>query len=313
MTGDVPELEPGTLYVVGTPIGNLGDLSLRAATTLRAVDGVICEDTRRTGGLLAHIRNNLAPSTAATGPDRRPDLLVANEHTEYSRVPEVLDRLAEGQTLALVSDAGMPTVSDPGATLIAAVAEAGHRIIVIPGPTALSAALALSGGAAERFVFEGFLPRKGGERRDRLAALAGETRTIVLYEAPHRLVRTLRDLAAACGSERQVAVARELTKLHEEVDRTTLAEAARRFDSDVPRGEFVLVIQGAPVESAELSDIDLQALIDRRLAVGDSTRDAVAAVVAATGQPKRRVYDLAVTRSRRTGDASADTVAEAGP
>ncbi|MDH3301975.1 MAG: 16S rRNA (cytidine(1402)-2'-O)-methyltransferase [Acidimicrobiia bacterium] len=299
-------VEPGTFYIVGTPIGNLGDLSLRAAVTLAAVDAVVCEDTRRTGGLLAHIRTNLAVRSAAN-PDseldtRRPDLLVANEHTEYSRTPEVLDRLGRGEALALVTDAGMPTVSDPGASVIAAVIEAGHRVVVVPGPTAVSSALALSGLPAERFVFEGFLPRKGADRRDRLTALAGESRTIVVFEAPHRLLRTLRDLAAACGADRRVSVARELTKLYEEVDRTTLAEAARRFATEQPRGEFVLVLEGAPAPSGVLSDTELTELIDRHLAAGDTTRDTVSAVVAATGQPKRRIYDLAVSRAGRAGE-----------
>ncbi len=298
-------VEPGTLYVVGTPIGNLGDLSMRAAATLAAVDAIVCEDTRRTGGLLAHLRNNPhllgASDPGAAVEVRRPDLLVANEHTEYTRIPEVLERLGRGEALALVTDAGMPTVSDPGASMIAAVADSGHRVVVVPGPTAIASALALSGLPTERFVFEGFLPRKGADRRDRLAALAGEPRTIVLYEAPHRLVRTLRDLVAACGADRRLSVARELTKLYEEVDRTTLAEAARRFGDEPPRGEFVLVIEGAPVPSGVVSDAELAELIDRHLAAGDTTRDTVSAVVAATGQPKRRIYDLAVSRLGRSG------------
>lgn len=298
-------VEGGTFYVVGTPIGNLGDLSFRAAATLAAVDAVVCEDTRRTGGLLAHIRATLSsgasPVPGSEVAAKRPDLLVANEHTEYSRIPEVLDRLGRGEALALVTDAGMPTVSDPGASTIDAVIEAGHRIVVVPGPTAVSSALAVAGLPVERFVFEGFLPRKGAERRDRLQALADEPRTTVVYEAPHRLVRTLRDLAATCGPDRRVSVARELTKLYEEVDRTTLAEAARRFATDAPRGEFVLVIEGAAAPSTVMSDGELMEMIDGHLATGDTTRDTVAAVVAATGQPKRRIYDLAVSRARARG------------
>ena len=298
-------VEPGTLYVVGTPIGNLGDLTVRAAATLRSVDAVVCEDTRRTRRLLAHIRSEPSDGTEVTAP--RPDLLVANEHTEYSRIPEVLERLGRGEALALVTDAGMPTVSDPGGAVIGAVIEAGRRVVVVPGPTAVSSALALSGRSTQRFVFEGFLPRKGSERRDRLQALADETRTIVLYEAPHRLVRTLRDLASVCGPDRRVSVARELTKLYEDVVRTTLADAARRFDDSAPRGEFVLVVEGAASPSDPLGDSELVELIDRRLAAGDSTRDAVAAVVAETGQPKRRIYELAVSSSAR---ARADHVGD---
>ncbi len=298
MTVPSARLEPGTLYVVGTPIGNLGDLTLRAAATLGSVDAVICEDTRRTGTLLAHIATTGNGVVDGEPRSDRPDLLVANEHTEFSRIPEVLERLDRGQALALVSDAGMPTVSDPGSSLVAAVAEAGYDVVVVPGPTALSAALALSGRSVHRFVFEGFLPRKGAERRDRLAALAGEARTIVLYEAPHRLLRTLRDLAAACGPDRPVVVARELTKLYEDVIRTTLADAAHHFDTTPPRGEFVVVLDGAPTAGGEPSDEELMKMIDHQLDAGRSTRDAVSAVVAATGQPKRRVYDLAIGRSR---------------
>lgn len=302
-------VEGGTFYVVGTPIGNLGDLSRRAAATLAAVDGVVCEDTRRTGKLLAHIRTAFASSAPADSgsdsgpevPDRRPDLLVANEHTEYSRLPEILERLGRGEALALVTDAGMPTVSDPGAATIAAVVEAGRRVVVVPGPTAISSALVLSGLPTERFVFEGFLPRKGSERRDRLIALADEPRTMVLYEAPHRLVRTLRDLAATFGPDRRVSVARELTKLYEEVQRTTLADAARRFAAEAPRGEFVLVVAGAPAVSTPVGDGELTQMIDRHLAAGETTRDTVTAVVAATGQPKRRIYELAISRAGRPG------------
>jgi 16S rRNA (cytidine1402-2'-O)-methyltransferase len=318
----------GTLSVVGTPIGNLNDLTLRAASTLLRADAVICEDTRRTGKLLAHIRNLAAnrllpdldetdPAPPAAGPmsatdparpststDRgvrsrsasRGDLIVANEHTEFSRIPEILERLGRGQALALVTDAGMPIVSDPGAAIVRAVAEAGHRIEVVPGPSAVSAALALAGMPADRFVFEGFLPRKGTARRRRLTDLAGETRTIVLYEAPHRVVKTLRDLAGVCGGERRVVVTRELTKLHEEADRTTLAEAAGRFGADPPRGEFVIVVAGADVADEPPSEQRLIAMIDAELAAGASARDAVAAVVAGTGQPKRLIYALANSR-----------------
>ena len=305
----------GTLSVVGTPIGNLGDLTFRAATVLLQADAVICEDTRRTGKLLAHIRQLEAQGTVALGvgeiertgslPDAtsriRADLLVANEHTEFSRIPEILDRLEQGQSVALVTDAGMPTVSDPGAAVVRAVSDAGYRVDVVPGPSAVSAALALAGMAADRYVFEGFLPRRGAERQKRLTTLGAETRTVVLYEAPHRIVKTLRDLAAVCGGERPVVVARELTKLHEEADHTTLAQAGKRFSDESPRGEFVLVLAGAEQAIAPPSDLDLVALIDEELSTGVSTRDAVASVVAHTGQPKRKIYDLA--NSRRRTDA----------
>lgn len=275
---------PGRLLVVGTPIGNLDDLSPRAAVALCGSDAVICEDSRRTGKLLAHL---------VGGDGRRPALLVANEHTERARIPEIIDRLDAGETLALVSDAGMPVVSDPGAAVVAAVRRAGHRIEVIPGPSAVSAALALSGMGGDRYVFEGFLPRKGRARRERIEALATETRTAVLYEAPHRLLRTLQELAGACGADRPVVVARELTKLYEESTSTTLADAATHYAQHEPRGEFVLVMAGAATSSAPIDDDGLRSLLAGKLAEGASRRDAVAAVVAETGAAKRRVYDLA--------------------
>ena len=276
--------QPGPrLYVVGTPIGNLGDLSVRAAEVLASVDAVICEDTRRTGRLLAHL---------AAGPGGRPDLLVANEHTEVPRIAEILRRFDDGQQLALVTDAGMPTISDPGRHVVAAAVEHGVVVEVVPGPTAVSAALALSGLAAERFVFEGFLPRRGGERAQRLADLGEETRAIVLYEAPHRIRRTLAELAAACGADRPVAVARELTKLHEEVLRTTLGQAGRHFEQVEPRGEFVLVLEGRSGETAPASDDALLDALRAAVADGLSKRDAVVEVAGRTGEPKRRVYEL---------------------
>ncbi|MGF1598999.1 MAG: 16S rRNA (cytidine(1402)-2'-O)-methyltransferase [Acidimicrobiales bacterium] len=271
----------GALVVVGTPIGNLGDLSPRAAEALATADAIACEDTRRTGRLLVHL------GIAA------PALLVANEHTERARAAEILDRLAGGERVALVSDAGMPTVSDPGRRLVEAAAAAGYTVDVVPGPVAAATALALSGFDGSRFVFEGFLPRKGSARAERLAAVAAEGRTVVCYEAPHRLRRTLSDLVERCGPDRPAAVARELTKLHQEVVRGTLADVTAHFDRVEPRGEFALVLAGAVDEAAPLDDRDLVAQLEGFLAEGSSRRDAVAAVVRQTGEPKRRVYDLA--------------------
>ncbi len=278
----------GRLYVVGTPIGNLSDLTPRAGDVLGSVDAVICEDTRRTGKLLAHVGRR-------GGRTERAEMLVANEHTEVPRIQEVLDRLGRGQQLALVSDAGMPTISDPGEHIVRAATEHGFPVEVVPGPTAVSAALALSALSTGRFVFEGFLPRKGRDRTDRLAELATETRTIVLYEAPHRIQRTLADLASVCGGDRAVSVARELTKLHEEVIRSTLADANLHFDSVEPRGEFVLVVAGRSTERSVPTDVELLELLGQQLEAGMTKRDAVGEVVAATGEPKRRVYDLATT------------------
>lgn len=276
---------PGRLSIVGTPIGNLGDLTTRAATVLGSVDAVICEDSRRTGRLLAHL---------GARTDGRPALIVANEHTEVPRLGEILDRLAAGEHLALVTDAGMPTISDPGRHVVAAAAEHGHPIEVVPGPTAVSSALALSGLATGRYVFEGFLARKGGERTARLAEVAAEPRAVVIYESPNRVVATLADLAAVCGGDRRVAVARELTKLHEEVVRATLAEAVTHFEATEPRGEFVIVLDGRPADDGPVDDDALLDALRHSIGEGMSKRDAVARVAKATGEPRRRVYELSI-------------------
>ncbi|HZA85427.1 MAG TPA: 16S rRNA (cytidine(1402)-2'-O)-methyltransferase [Acidimicrobiales bacterium] len=279
----------GVLVLVGTPIGNLGDLSPRAVEALAAADAICCEDTRRTGRLLQH-----------AGVERKGALMMVNEHTEAREVDGVLARLARGERVAVVSDAGMPGISDPGERLVRAAVDAGHVVEVVPGPSAALAALVASGLPTGRFVFEGFLPRKGSGRTERLAAVAAERRTVVLYEAPHRLPRTLADLASVCGDDRPVAVARELTKLHEEVWRGTLGEAAAWAVERPPRGELVVVIDRAP--GAPPPDDD--ALVDAlsvELAAGSSARDAARAVAARLGVPRRHAYDLAVTVARRGG------------
>ncbi len=272
----------GRLVLVGTPIGNLGDLSSRAVEALAAADVVCCEETRRTGRLLQH-----AGVRAAA-------LKVVNDHTEADAVANVLDRLGRGERVAVVSDAGMPGVSDPGERLVAAAVAAGFAVEVVPGPSAAITALVASGLPAGRFTFEGFLPRKGSGRTERLRELAGERRTAVLYEAPHRVARTLADLAAACGGDRQIVVARELTKLHEEHWRGTLAEAVTHVDEVAPRGEHVLVLDGAP-PPAEVTDDAIVAALAEARAAGVSTRDAVAEVAAELSVSKRRTYTLATS------------------
>ena len=270
----------GRLVLVGTPIGNLGDLSPRAVDVLRDADLVVCEDTRHTGRLLQ------AAGVAAR------KLLAAHDHNEAAQIGTVLERLRAGETVAIVTDAGMPGISDPGERMVRAAADAGIEVVVVPGPSAAIAALVLSGLSTGRLVFEGFLPRSGSTRTERLAALADEPRTIVLYEAPHRVARTLADLAAARGGDRRVAIGRELTKLHEETWRGTLDAAVARVAEIAPRGEHVLVLDGAPpVEPA--SDDELSAAVARLLADGVSTRDAVAEVASTFDVPKRRVYGLA--------------------
>lgn len=285
--GPVAGSGSGRLVLVGTPIGNLDDLAPRAVAALASAAVVCCEDTRRTGRLLQRFGV------------RAPALRVVNEHTEADAVAAVLDRLAAGDTVALVSDAGMPGVSDPGERLVAAAVAAGYPVEVVPGPSASLTALVVSGLPAGRFVFEGFLPRKGSGRTVRLAEVAGERRTVVLYEAPHRLARTLADLAEACGPERRVVLARELTKLHEEVWRGTLGDAVVHSGAVAPRGEYVLVLDGAP-EPGEVRDGEIEVALARRRAAGASTRDAVADVARELGVGKRRVYDLATGRPADT-------------
>jgi 16S rRNA (cytidine1402-2'-O)-methyltransferase len=270
----------GALVLVATPIGNLGDLAPRAVDELRKADAVACEDTRRTGRLLEH-----------AGVGRRP-MITVNDHTEAAAVGDILRRVEQGQRIIVVTDAGMPGISDPGERLVRAAGAAGLRIEVVPGPSAAVAALVVSGLPTGRFVFEGFLPRKGSGRRERLAELAGERRTMVLYEAPHRLLRTLEDLATVIDGSRRVAVVRELTKLYEEVWRGTLAGAAERARAAEPRGEHVVVVEGAP-PPAPVEDGDITAALAAARERGLSTKDAVATVAAELAVARRRVYHLA--------------------
>ena len=273
----------GRLILVGTPIGNLGDLSPRAVEVMSSADVIACEDTRRTGRLLQ-----------LAGIPKRP-LVTVNEHTEFDQRDPLLDRVGAGETVVLVSDAGMPVISDPGERLVAAAADRGLIVEVVPGPTALSSALALSGLPSARFCFEGFLPRKGRERSERLAVVAGELRTTVLYEAPHRLVRTLEDLASQCGPDRRVVLARELTKMHEELFRGSLADAVL-WGADHEIGEFVIVLAGAE-PAAGATDEQLLDALRAELAAGASGRDAVDAVSADLGVARRRVYQLMLSLS----------------
>lgn len=271
----------GRLVLVSTPIGNLGDLPPRAVETLRACALICCEDTRHSGKLLSH---------AGVSGVR---LAVANEHTEVARTVEVLDLLAAGHDVAIVTDAGTPGISDPGARLVKAAADAGHVVSAVPGPAALVMALVISGFDTSRFVFEGFVPRSGRERSERLAEVAAERRTIILYEAPHRVARTVADLTTACGPQRRIALTRELTKKFEEVWRGTLAAAAEHVATTEPRGEYVLVVEGAPAPT-EADDEAIVAALHAALGGGDDRRTAIATVMAQTGAPKRRVYDLAL-------------------
>ena len=271
----------GRLVLVATPIGNLGDLSPRAVEALAAADVVACEDTRRTGKLLAH-----AGVSA-------PRLLVVNEHTEAAGAAEIAGLVDDGRTVVLVTDAGTPAVSDPGARVVQATLDAGGDVEAVPGPSAALAALVVSGLPTGRFCFEGFLPKKGRHRAERIEELTRESRTMVLFEAPHRLARTLGDLAAALGGDRPVAIVREQTKLHEEVWRGTLADAAACAGDTEPRGEHVLVVAGCP-NPAPPSEPQIRAALEERLADGLSRRDAAAAVAADLGVSRRAVYQMSL-------------------
>jgi 16S rRNA (cytidine1402-2'-O)-methyltransferase len=266
------------LWLVATPIGNFGDLSPRAVEVLAAVELVCCEDTRRTGKLLQHVGI------------RANRLAVCNEHTEFNLTTQVLDVLSSGANVAVVSDAGSPGISDPGERLVAAAIEADHTVSAVPGPTAATMAVTISGLPSGRHVMEGFLPRKGRERTGRIGEIAAETRTVVLYEAPHRIERTLADLLSACGPDRPVSVSRELTKLHEETVRGTLGS----IEVGEPRGEYVIVLGGASTESAPVSDDDVRLALHDAIAGGASKRDAAAQVAAATGRRRRDVYQIVV-------------------
>lgn len=267
----------GRLQVVATPIGNLEDLGPRAAAALGEADLVCAEDTRRTGRLLAHVGAD-TPQWAL------------HDHNEESRVPAVLERLDRGDRVVLVSDAGTPVVSDPGHRLVAAAIEHGHEVEPIPGPSAVLAALVASGLPGGRFVFEGFLPRRGSARRQRLAALADEPRTMVVFVSPHRAGADLADLADACGPDRRAVLAREVTKLHEEYLRATLGELAERTDD--LRGELTLVVGGAPHGVHE--PVDMPSLVARVRQLqddGQRPRQAVKQVAAASGVDTRTLYD----------------------
>jgi 16S rRNA (cytidine1402-2'-O)-methyltransferase len=274
----------GTLVLVATPIGNLGDLSPRATETLQSSALILCEDTRHSGKLLSH---------AGISGVR---LAICNEHTESERSRDVLMLLDAGETVTLITDAGTPGISDPGSRIVRAVIDAGHNVSAVPGPSAFVMALIVSGFDTTRFVFEGFVPRSGRERATRLAAIAAESRTTVLYEAPHRVERTITDLAAACGDQRGVAVARELTKIYESVWRGSLVDAVAHLRDTTPRGEYVIVLQGAPPRG-EVSDDEIRSALHLALE-GHSRKDAVEAVVGQLEVPKRRVYDLALAVGR---------------
>ncbi len=275
-------LEPtgGVLYLVGTPIGNLEDLSPRAKRVLGAVDLVACEDTRRSG-LMLH------------GLGLRNRLVSFHEHNRMTRQPQLLEALSAGQSVALISDAGLPGVADPGEELVAAARQAGHGVICVPGPCALTTALVSSGLPSGRFCFEGFLPPRSAPRRQRLQALVAEERTIVVYEAPHRLVALLEDLLAVMG-DRPLMVARELTKRHEQHVGPTVAAALAHFQATAPLGECTLVLGGAVPVAAETpwDGPLLRSQLEHLVATGHSAKEASRLLAEQTGHPRRDLYAL---------------------
>ncbi len=281
----------GLLVLCGAPIGNPADATPRLAEMLADADLVAAEDTRRLVRLARHLGIRAAPMVSFF------------EANEVGRTVELLDALRAGRTVALVTDAGMPSVSDPGFRLVAAAVAAGIRVSVVPGPSAVTAALAVSGLPTDRWCMEGFLPRQGGPRRARLADLALEPRTLVLFEAPHRLAASLRDLAAAFGADRPGAVCRELTKTWEEVRRGGLAELAA-WAADGVRGEITLVVGGAPAGSRGSDSAALAAAVAEREDAGEPRKEATAAVAAAAGVSRRAVFDAVVAAKRlRSSDS----------
>lgn len=284
----------GVLYIVGTPIGNLEDLSLRAARILREADVIAAEDTRAAKTLLAQ-----ADAHGTANPARR--IVSLFEGNEAHRSEELVRALDEGKRVAVISEAGMPGVSDPGARAVAAAVTSGAKVEVIPGPSASLAALVGSGLPSDRFLFLGFPPREQGARQELLGTLRGEIATMIFYEAPDRVGATLADLAAAFGPERRASLGRELTKLHEEHVRGTLAALAARFAETPPRGECTLVVEGG-VEGGDA--IDIEAELARLLAEGLGPKDAAARLVVVTGKPRRQLYQLALSleRARAKGD-----------
>ena len=281
---DVPVTseEGGVLILGGTPIGNLADASDRLRSALATADLIAVEDTRK-----------LRTLASGLGVRTRGRVIVNHDHNEEGRSVTIVQAVQDGQRVLLLSDAGMPTISDPGNVAAAAVAEADLPVTVVPGPSAALTALALSGLPTGRFTFEGFLARKGSERSRRLASLAGEERTMVFYESPHRTAATLADFVQTFGADRRGTVSRELTKLHEEVRRGTLAELAEWAESERIRGEIVIIVEGAQApETPEAQDV-VQLVLDR-VAAGERLKAACAAVAAETGTSKRELYEAAL-------------------
>ena len=277
---------PGIIYIVGTPIGNLSDFSPRAIQTLREVDFIAAEDTRVTLKLLNHF-------------DIRKPLVSYHEHNLRERGEAIIQRVLDGENVAVVSDAGMPCVSDPGEDIVRLAAEADIQTIVIPGPSAAISALCISGLSTSRFSFEGFLSTNRKNRREHLQSLIGDTHTLIFYEAPHKLLDTLKDMAAAFGADRRISLCREMTKIHEQVFRTTLEEAVQYYTENTPKGEFVLILEGAqkPVEP-EITFEQAVEEASRLVQSGIRATDAAKQVSAHTPFKKSEIYSALISMGR---------------
>ncbi len=276
------ESNNGVLYIVGTPIGNLEDMTYRGVRILQSVDLIAAEDTRHTGKLLKHF-DVLTPQISY------------HEHNRHSRIPELLKQLGEGKSIAVVSDAGMPLISDPGYELVLACVEAQITVVPIPGAVAAITALSASGISTDKFVFEGFLSAKAKQRRSHLESLKSEERTLIFYESPHRLRSTLQDLAEIFGDVRQIVLARELTKIYEEFWRGSIAGACSYYKEKVPVGEYTIVVAGNPPTLREFTEAELIEELETIINQGISPSQASRQLAASTSLPRRQLYQLALT------------------
>ncbi|MBF2063992.1 MAG: 16S rRNA (cytidine(1402)-2'-O)-methyltransferase [Calothrix sp. C42_A2020_038] len=270
----------GTLYVVGTPIGNLEDMTFRAVQTLQNVDLIAAEDTRHTGKLLQHFQI------------KTPQISY-HEHNRSSRIPELLQKLIHGSAVALVSDAGMPGISDPGYELVKACVDADIKVVPIPGASAVITALSAAGLPTDKFVFEGFLPPKTNQRRQRLEFLNKEPRTIIFYESPHRLRATLQDLAEVMGTQRSIVIARELTKFYEEFWRGTVKDACQHYQEREPQGEYTILVAGV-TNHTQLSESQIKAELEKLISQGIAPSQASRELALLTSLPRRYIYQLAL-------------------
>ncbi|MBD2775037.1 16S rRNA (cytidine(1402)-2'-O)-methyltransferase [Iningainema tapete] len=273
--------KPGTLYIVGTPIGNLEDMTFRAVRILQTVDVIAAEDTRHTGKLLQHFQIKTNQTSY-------------HEHNRSSRIPELLQQLGNGKSIALVTDAGMPGISDPGYELIKVCIAEGIPVVPIPGATAAITALVAAGLPTDKFVFEGFLPAKTKAKREHLETLSSESRTLIFYESPHRLIETLQSLAEAFTPERQIVLARELTKLYEEFWRGTIAQAIAHYRDKEPLGEYTIIVAGSPPNAAQLSEAEIVRELETMINQGISRSQASRQLAQETALSRRHIYKLAL-------------------